>query len=175
MGCAARSRQGLVESLSSRYHACRTESTPHHRCLRSGISHDVCHVLFIHLSRQITSHVFHTQSHIAHNKTQDARQPGANTTRDARLTLVHYRIYGNRARSTTRYLSIQYSEHSGQTREKQKAKRVKHSHRAAGGAAGSSSWRRRQETSDISRYRRESSIPCGVRVAAALVGAGSPR
>ena len=113
--------------------------------------------------------------HIAHNKTQDARQPGANTTRDARLTLVHYRIYGNRARSTTRYLSIQYSEHSGQTREKQKAKRVKHSHRAAGGAAGSSSWRRRQETSDISRYRRESSIPCGVRVAAALVGAGSPR
>ena len=120
-------------------------------------------------SRQITSHVFHTHvtSHTIRHKTRANLAP----TRTAHSFTTVY----NRARSTTRYLSIQYSEHSGQTREKQKAKRVKHSHRAAGGAAGSCSWRRRQETSDISRYRRESSIPCGVRVAAALVGAGSPR
>ena len=113
--------------------------------------------------------------HIAHNKTQDARQPGANTTRDARLTRSLPYITARALQRGISLYSTQSTQLSGQTREKQKAKRVKHSHRAAGGAAGSSSWRRRQETSDISRYRRESSIPCGVRVAAALVGAGSPR
>ena len=109
-------------------------------------------------SRQITSHGFvtrmshtHVTSHIAHNtvpyRPQDARQHDARPTRSLKPMLKPYRIS---PRSTTRYLCTQSTQ---DRREKSKSPRprVKHSHRAAGGAAGSSSWRRRQEASDISQ------------------------
>ena len=127
MGCAARSRQGLVESLSSRYHACRTESTPP-VFGGSGISHDVCHVLFIHVRSLLTvlSHACHI--HMSHRTSHTIpyridHKTRANTTPDP---LVHYSKAHAKAVPyiTALYnaLSLQYSEHSGQTREKQKPK-----------------------------------------------------